>query len=311
MNILITGATGFIGQHLLEELAGDDLKIRIISRQQHPKFWCSAKGFSILRADISNRESLKTVFQNIDVVINLAAELTNTEKFQLTNTLGVRNIVECAEENGVRKIIHLSSVGVVGMQYSLRHTLVEESTPCNPKNEYERTKLEAERLVSNSKVPWVIIRPTNVFGDHHPRRALLRFFQRFKSNKSFSIKKNAFVNYVYVKDVAHAIRFALLHDTANKVVNVGEAILLEEFIELTAQRLNVAQKIKNLPTPFVSAMEAIGYFGNGKLKASLRGISNCVEYKDDSFKKHIGYKYGLKTGVSNSVEYYINQGVLR
>jgi uncharacterized protein YbjT (DUF2867 family) len=74
MNILITGATGFIGQHLLEELTGDDMQIRIISRQQNPTFWCNTKQFSIFQADISAKESLKRSFQNIDVVINLAAE---------------------------------------------------------------------------------------------------------------------------------------------------------------------------------------------------------------------------------------------
>ena len=311
MNVLITGATGFIGQHLLEELAADDIQIKIISRQQNPKLWCNTKQFTVFQADISHRESLTTIFQNVDVVISLAAELRNTEKFELTNTLGVKNIIEFAQENGVKKIIHLSSVGVVGMQYSLTHILVEENTPCNPKNKYESTKLEAEKIVTSSKLSSVIIRPTNVFGDHHPRRALLGFFQRCKSKHSFPIKKDAFVNYVYVKDVAHAIRFALLNDTENRVVNIGEGMLLKDFIEITSQQLNVGYKINNLPTSFVLAMEAIGYLGNKKLKAKLRGLSNCVEYKDDFIKNNIGYKYGLKTGVSKSVEYYTNQGLLK
>ena len=59
MNILITGATGFIGQHLLDELAGDHFQIKIISRQQDTKFWCSNKNFSILQADLSDKESLR------------------------------------------------------------------------------------------------------------------------------------------------------------------------------------------------------------------------------------------------------------
>lgn len=311
MNILITGATGFIGQHLLEELAADDLQMRIISRQQHPQLWCNTKQVTIFQADICNRKSLKTVFQNIDVVISLAAELKDTEKFEPTNHLGVRNIIECAQENGVKKIIHLSSVGVVGTQYSLAHILVEENTPCNPKNEYERTKLEAEKSVASSKLSWVIFRPTNVFGDHHPRRALLGFFQRIKSKYNFPVKSNAFVNYVYVKDVAHAIRFALLNDTGDRVINIGAAVLLKDFIEISSQRLNATSKIRNLPTSFVLAMEAVGHLGNEKLRARLRGISNCVEYGDEFVRQNIGYKYGLKAGVSKSVEYYLNKGLLK
>jgi nucleoside-diphosphate-sugar epimerase len=311
MNVLITGATGFIGQHLLEELAGDDLQIKIISRQQYPAFWCRNKNFKIIQADISDKQSLKEAFLNTDVVINLAAEIKNTENLELTNILGTKNIVELSQGNNVKKVIHLSSVGVVGMQYSLTSISVDENTSCNPKNEYERTKLESEKIISNSKIPFVILRPTNVFGDHHPRKALLGFFQRMKNGNSFPIKKEAIVNYVYVKDVAHAISFFLLNNTENKTINIGEAIPLKDFIAMAAKELSVTYKIKNLPSAFFSGMETFGYFGVEKLKEKLRGVSNCVEYKDEFMKKNIGYKYGLQRGIKKSIKYYTNQELVK
>jgi nucleoside-diphosphate-sugar epimerase len=200
---------------------------------------------------------------------------------------------------------------VVGMQYSLTPISVDENTPCYPKNEYERTKLESEKIISNSKIPFAILRPTNVFGDHHPRQALLGFFRRMKDGNSFPIKKDAVANYVYVRDVAHAIRFFLLNPTENKTVNIGETIPLKSLIEITSQQLAVGYKIKNIPALFFRAMEVVGYFGIQKLKEKLRGISNCVEYKDEFMKKSIGYKYGFKSGINNSVTYYINQGLLK
>ena len=304
MNILITGATGFVGQHLLEELAEDNLDIKIISRQQHPKFWCANKNFKIIQADISNKESLKEAFSNIDVVINLAAELKRTENFEHTNILGTENIVKLSRENRVKKIIHLSSVGVVGMQYSLKPVVINENSICNPKNEYERTKLKAEQLIKNSNIPFAILRPTNIYGDHHPRKALLGFFQRLKNEKPFVIKKDALVNYVYVKDVAHAIRFCLHNNIENKTINIGEATHLKNFLELASKQLDTLVNTIYAPSLIFGLMNSLHYFGIKKLKTNLRGISNCVEYDDTYMKKNVQYKYGLKTGLINTIAYY-------
>lgn len=310
MNVLITGATGFIGQHLLDELAGDGHRIKVVSRQPKPGFWCSNKNFTIIQADISDKHSLKEAFSNTDVVINLAAELKSPENFQPTNILGVKNIVELSEENNIKKIIHLSSVGVVGMQYSLSRVAVDEYTSCAPNNGYERTKLEAEKIISKSKIPFVIFRPTNVFGDHHPRQAILGFLRKIKNKSTFPIKKNASVNYVYVKDVAHAIRFALNSNIESKVIDIGESVPLKDFIKMSAQELSVKYNTINISPLLFSVIEIFGYFGSRMLKEKLRAISNCVEYRDEFMKKNIGYKYGLKAGIKNTVEFYINQKLL-
>lgn len=310
MNILITGATGFIGQHLMEELVGDALQIKIISRQRNPEFWCTNKKFKIIHADMSDKQSLKEAFVNTDVVINLAAERESAERFESTNILGVTNIVELSQENDVKKIIQLSSVGVVGMQYSLDHAVVDENTPCNPKNEYERTKLESEKIIAKAKIPFAILRPANVFGDHHPRQALLGFFRRIRSGKVFPIKNDAVVNYVYVKDVVHAIRFFLRNEAENRTVSIEQSIPLKNFIEIASQQMAVSYNIRNIPTALFRAMEAVGYFGIRQLKEKLRGVSNSVEYKDEFMKGRIEYKYGLKRGIHKSVEYYIGRGLL-
>jgi nucleoside-diphosphate-sugar epimerase len=304
MNVLITGATGFIGQHLLDELAGDDLQITVVSRQENPKFWCANKNFRIVRADISDKQALKETFTNIDVVVNLAAELKKTKDFEVTNIQGTRTLAELALENHLKKIVHLSSVGVVGMQYSLTPVMVDEDTACNPQNEYERTKLEAEKIIINSKVPFVILRPTNVFGDHHPKQALLGFLQRIKASNTFPMSKEAIVNYVYSKDVAHAIRFALQNNISNRVINVGESMFLKNFIELAAKELSVGCKMQNIPLSLLSAFNAFGYFEIGKVKERLRGVSNSVTYKDEFMKADIGYKYGLEIGIKNTIEFY-------
>jgi nucleoside-diphosphate-sugar epimerase len=228
MKILITVATGFIGQHLLEELKEDDFSIRIIMRNDSPKFWCSNRNFETFIADISDKTSLGKAFQDVDVVVNLAAELHDKNKFYSTNIIGVQNIINLSAIHNIKKIIHLSSTGVVGMQYSNKKVIVDENSPCNPKNEYELTKLQSELLLkefwekSDKKI--IILRPTHVFGDHHPQKYLLEFFQRVKSEIAIPRCKNTTENYVYVKDVANAIRFFIKNDTSSMVVTIGETI---------------------------------------------------------------------------------------
>ena len=308
MKVLITGATGFIGQHLLDELKDDPFSVRIISRKQKPEFWCANKNFEIVQGDITNKTSLEKAFEGIDVVINLAAELQDTSKLEATNITGIKNLVELADKNNVKKIIHLSSVGVVGMQYSRNKIIVDESSPCHPQNEYERTKLQSETLLNEfgkkSKTEINIIRPTNVFGDHHPRKALLGFFQRIKSGKSFPAASNAIVNYVYVKDVAHALRFCLLNDIGNKTFSIGKSLPLQDFLKLSADQLKSKSNIVYLPSFLFRLMNLLGYLGIEKLKANLRGISNCVEYQDAFMKNKIQYKYGTEKGIANTIKDY-------
>jgi|ERR1051326_8367154 dihydroflavonol-4-reductase len=304
MKILITGATGFIGQHLLEELKDDDVEINIISRKKNPKFWCEHNKLEIFNGDVSQKASMNQSFKNVDVLINLAAELKNNDKYESTNIGGTKNLIALCKENRVKKIIHLSSVGVVGVQYSGRKIIVDENFPCHPQNEYERTKLEAEKIISNSEISFVILRPTNVFGDHHPRNSLLNLFQQLKKEKLFPLQKNASVNYVYAKDVAHAIRFCLLNNVENKIFNIGESMLLLDFLKLCSAEIKASLRTLNMSSVFFGLGEALNYFGIKKIKKKLRVISNRVEYKSEFMNTQIKYKYGIKTGIKNTIAFY-------
>jgi nucleoside-diphosphate-sugar epimerase len=255
--------------------------------------------------------SLEKAFKGIDVVVNLAAELHDAGKFQATNIQGTHNVIALAKAHGIKKIIHLSSVGVVGMQYSRKRVIVDEHHPCRPRNNYERTKLEAERslleFASGSPVQLHILRPTNVFGDHHPRRALLRLLTKIREGGSFPLMTGAAVNYVYVKDVAAAIRHFLHQNGAGQVVNVGESMPLHDFLQLAAETSGRVLKTMDLSPAFFALP---GSMLKGPL-ARLKGLSNRVEYSDTYMRTHIGYPYGLRTGLERTVKFYLDQRLLR
>ena len=82
--ILITGATGFIGQHLLEELVGENtFKVRITSRKSTLKLWTTNTNYELFTGDISDDAFVEKALLGVDIIVNLAAELKDQQKFSL------------------------------------------------------------------------------------------------------------------------------------------------------------------------------------------------------------------------------------
>lgn len=312
--VLITGATGFIGQHLLEDIKDDNITVRALTRKKDPVFRVKLPGLEVANGDLSDMESMRRAIEGVDVIVNLAAELRDKERFGPTNVQGIMNMAEAASQHGVKKIVHLSSVGVVGMQYSSSPVTVTEQTACDPKNDYERTKLDSEKILiercRQSGIPLVILRPTNVFGDEHPRNALLNFLSRCKQEKKFLYTAGAMLNYVYVKDLTHAIAHFMRKPAGNATYNVGEAMSFGEFHRTCCEAMKVKEHSVQLPGFLINFMQSAGYFGIGKIKHALQVISNRVVYDDSKLISEVPYRFGVKKGIEQTVNYYLRTGKL-
>jgi nucleoside-diphosphate-sugar epimerase len=308
MKILITGATGFIGQHLLEELSGDKFSIRIIKRSSVGPLWIQNTNFETYVADISDKSTLEPAFEDIDVVINLAAEKNDPGKYGLTNIEGVHNIIELSAKYGIKKIIHLSSISVFGVKYSRKKIIIDNNFSCKPKTGYGTTKLQSEKLLNEfgqkSNTEIIIIRSSAVFGEHQPSNYLLDFFTKIKNRESIPRIKNTTVNYVYVKDIAHAIRFFLKTNAGNKTITVGESIPFNKFIFFVSEALHVTFKIRRVPSLIFGLLEIVNYFGIQNLKEKFHSISNRVVYDDTYMRKSVTYKYGIKEGIERTIRHY-------
>ncbi len=316
MKILITGATGFIGQHLIESLAGENVSVRIITRKSNAELREKKIQAEIVQGDLADSSVLEKAFRDVEIVINLAAELVDPLKFESTNVNSVKIMAALAKKNDVKKFIQLSSVGVVGMQYSPKHIVVDESTACFPKNGYEKSKLESERILletfSNDKRKLVILRPTNVFGDEHPRNALFHFFQTIKNGKRMVCTEDAMVNYVYVNDLVSSIHHFIFKDAMENIYNVGNAMLFKDFFLASSKLIGKTAPLTILPRICFALPEAITYFGMKNVKAKLRSLSNGVIYSDERLQKEIPgiYRYGIEKGLQRTIEFYNSKGKL-
>ncbi|CAN5411970.1 NAD(P)-dependent oxidoreductase [soil metagenome] len=316
MKILITGASGFIGKHLLCALANDEVEVRIISRQSNLKFDDKIKQPEIIQADISDSAVLENAFEDIDVVINLAAEVRNPENFEKTNVQGVHVLANLAKKKNVKKFIHLSSVGVVGRQYSAKNIVVDESAICLPQNGYEKSKLESEKILteafSDNRGRLVLLRPTNVFGDEHPRNALLNYFQTIKNGSRFICTNDAMVNYLYVKDLVVSIRHFIFNTAAENIYNVGNAMLFKDFFYESSRMIGSKSPLLILPDFCFAIPEMVGYFGMDNIKVKMRSLSNHVIYSDNRIQKEIPdiYNFGIMKGLQCTIDYYRSTGKL-
>jgi len=316
MKALVTGATGFVGRHLLASLADASVEIRAMTRQTTPDFGGLAPTLEIIHADLTDPASLEHAFHGVDVVINLAAELRDKSKLEATNVQGVRNLVSFSLNAEVRKIIHVSSVAVAGVPYSFEPLSIDEGIHCRPVGGYERTKLESERLLMETfgRDPGrlIILRPTQLFGDLHPRGQLLDFLAAVKRRTRFVGTDGAVVNYLYVKDLVATIRYVMDHGMREVLYNVGHPTRFTEFLDVFASGLGVEPRHCILPEwPFILAEKA-DYLGSARLKAKLRFPSNQVGYSDLRLTKEVprAYPFGLSHGVERTIAYFLSSGSL-
>lgn len=297
INVVITGATGFVGQHLLEGIDYTKWNVRILSRNFEKIGWADMQHCEKVKADLSDVNSLLKAFTDQDIIINIAAEIRDTAKMEASNIQGVKNLIFAARECGVKQIVHLSSVGVVGMQYASHSVMVDESFPCAPKNKYESTKLVSEQLLkefaSASDVSLSILRPTNVIGEHHPFNALLNLSLQLKKGLPALYTKGAKVNYVYVKDVVDAILQATTEQEAFTTRTLGASYSLYDFYKILGEAMSIKIRFVRIPSLLVTLLNI---FGIKKLNA----ISNKVEYSTQGSLMN----YNLEKGIHRTIDFY-------
>jgi nucleoside-diphosphate-sugar epimerase len=168
MNILVTGASGFIGQHLCQRLISENHNVTALVRThntQHTELVERPPSFkTIFVADISNLTS--THLQSIDTVIHLAA-VTHDPKapeslYRKVNVEGTRHLANCCVEAGVKRLIFVSSIKAVRER---TRTPARINIAPAPEDAYGRSKLEAERLlVDYPKLETIIVRIPIVYG---------------------------------------------------------------------------------------------------------------------------------------------------
>lgn len=256
MNILLTGATGFLGFRVLEKLVKLPYVNRILAtgRTMIPYRKIIDSKVTYLFGDLENESFVNSLFDSIDIIINcasLSAPWGNKNKFVAANIQTQTNLIAAANIKKVSKFIYISSPSIYYNGEDRLGIKESDSLPKKFVNQYARTKFEAEQLLVNSLIPYIILRPRALIG-RGDSVIMPRLINAFDQGRLRVIGNGQnMVDLTSVSNVADAIVLSLLaKETAlNHAFNIsnGEPVNLWEHINCVLAALNKNLGVKKVP----------------------------------------------------------------
>lgn len=244
MLILVTGATGFLGRNLCEYLVQRGHRVRVLARATSDTSFLEALGMEIATGDVRDLDTVRQAMAGCDRVIHAAACFRlwgPPDVFEETNLWGTRNVLATAYALNVNRLIHVSTIIVVGPQPT--GSIITESTPYGPYpgDNYARAKMGGERLaLSYAEVglPVIVLRPGALYGPwgHYAFNRL--FFEEFLRGWRVQVHWGRHLIFpCYVGDAAQAIETALTHGRIGEVYNVSGKSITHREANQTVSRL--------------------------------------------------------------------------
>lgn len=217
MKILLTGASGFVGSHILDSLRKRGLATALLLRpdSSHRFIAPHLPNLELRTGSIDNLESLQRAMADITHVIHCAGatRASRIEGFYKANQAGTRNIVEAVngQQGRIQRLVHISSLAAAGP--SQPGNPVREQDPPRPVSEYGKSKLAGELEVRNHcRAEHVILRPPAVYGPRDTE--FLRLFLAAKHHLLPRLGGGQTLSLVFVRDLAEAVVTCLDHPAA-------------------------------------------------------------------------------------------------
>lgn len=247
---LVTGATGFVGSRLCQELLENGFSVRAMVRKQSKRSSLSNLQVEIIEAELTNPESLKKAVEGVDVVFHIAA-LYREAKFPdsvywQVNLDGTKSLLEAAKSAGVEKFIYCSTIGV---HSHINNPPADESEPYAPTDVYQETKVAAEKYVLEkfraNYIKGCVIRPAMIWGPKDTR--FLKFFKGiYKRNFPMFGSGDNLCHWILVDDLVRAFRLAAEKESshAQTYIIAGQRPVT---LKYTMQKIAETYKVKLLP----------------------------------------------------------------
>ena len=176
MKTLVTGATGFIGRHLVRRLVKEGRSVTCLVRETSDVKFLEELGVELVYGDVLDGDSLENIVKDddISVIYHLAGAVYSrvSRDYYKVNVLGTENLLKACNIDGIKKIILVSSITAVGPQ-SHKHVVLDENARPNPIPPYGKSKYRAEKIAlryfNEYDFPLVIVRPPLVYGPEQSR----------------------------------------------------------------------------------------------------------------------------------------------
>ncbi|MEM5772119.1 MAG: NAD(P)-dependent oxidoreductase [Candidatus Aenigmatarchaeota archaeon] len=315
MKFLVIGASGCIGNALIEFLLENKLEVKALIHETP----ISQKNIEFFKGDINEPSTLLPAMKDIDVVYHLAFPMTQLayslpykDLFYL-QCKATENIIKSAISSGVKRIVYVSSVSVYG---NPKYFPIDENHPTNPKNYYALTKLETEKILKNysNEIETVILRAAPVYGPKS--KIFYKLLEEIEKGKLGIIGDgNKKTHLLGVKNCALALYLSgIKQNINNEIFNIAdlEPIKFNELYKLIIDYLNI-KEIKKIPywKAYLFALFSEFYSSiSGKSakfsKAFLETLTRERIYSIEKAKNILGYipRVSIEEGIKEMIKAY-------
>jgi len=334
--ILLTGATGLVGSHVLHQLVAKGEKVRATRRESSDiheveklfRYYSGKKADALLAqiewvdADLADYFSMEQALEGVTHVIHSAAMISfnpgESAKMLKVNAEGTANLVDACIDKGIKKLCYVSSVSSLGKHPDGKEVNENlEWQPDDNRSAYSHSKFRAEMEVwraSKEGLPVIIINPSVIIGPIDWKRSTGRLF--YSVRKGMPFYTTGITGFVDVRDVAEAVELLIKSDVVNErfILN-GENLKFKDFFS------KVAHSLDKRP-PFLRAsvwMTEIGWRLNSLLcsisgqapaitKDTANAAQNKTYYSNRKFSEAFNFSFrSIDQAVENTAKWYISQ----
>ncbi len=257
---LVTGASGLLGSHIVEQLVKRGRPVRALVRKSSDVSWLKGQGVELAYGDVTDKESLRTAMQGVECVYHSAARVGDWgpwPEFVAISIEGTRNVLDVVCELKIPRLIHISSISVFGHPEG-DGRVIDETAPIGVNvykwSYYTRAKVQAEKMVmeyyARHKIPVTVVRPSWMYGPRD-RASLPRMAKMIRTGKIKLVGPgDNKMNVTYAGNVAECCILA-----ADKPESIGQVysacsdgdITQKQFVDLLAKELGYGPVTKSVP----------------------------------------------------------------
>jgi NAD dependent epimerase/dehydratase len=316
--VLVTGADGFIGSHLVEQLIHEGCKVKAFCYYNSFNSWgwldtlpqSTLEQIEVFTGDIRDPNGVRTAMKDIDVVFHLAALIAipfsyhSPDSYIDTNVKGTLNIVQAAKDLGIERVLVTSTSEVYG---TAQYIPIDEKHPRQPQSPYSASKIGADCIADSFyrsfDLPLTIVRPFNTFGPRQSARAVIPTIITQLLNGMEEIKLGDITptrDLLYVKDTANGFI-----EIAKSDKLIGHDCNIATQSEITVGDL--AQELINQINP-----KAIIISDEQRLRPEKSEVFRLYG-SNSKIKEYTNWeqKYSLKEGLAETVAWFSNKENLK
>lgn len=252
--VLVTGATGFLGHTLCPYLVERGYRLRALVRSSSAWDFLSLLGVELAWGDIRDASAVYAAAEGCQTVVHAAGKFRfwgQREDFFSVNLDGTRNALQAAKQASVERFVYISTIAVIGLPRA--GITIDEAYPPSPRDDYQRSKLEAERLTLHYHrehgLPSLVLRPGALYGPGGRYAFNRLFFEDHRRGLPLQVHGGRHISFpTYVRDVAQSVDLALRLGQPGQVYNISGRSLSHREINGVVDRL-LGYRVQRLNVP--------------------------------------------------------------